>query len=76
MLVWLEMEDTAGRGEWVRSTTENVNIANIVMAPERDIEVKVNEREEFREEKWMVRVTDKKASFGVTFKDMEEKGTD
>lgn len=76
MVMRFDMQPAAryeGKPIWIKPTTEKTNLANVMMAPDHDIEVKISSREEYKDGSWDVKVTQGEQMFGVTVEDLAEK---
>ncbi|KAF2812733.1 cytochrome P450 [Mytilinidion resinicola] len=58
-------------GQWVQPTTENTNLANVMMSLDHDFHVEMSAREIYRDGNWSMRVTNNDAMFGATVEDLE-----
>ncbi|KAI0431593.1 cytochrome P450 [Xylaria sp. FL1042] len=76
IIVWISMLvmrfDVEPSGGWVRPTTEKSNLANVIMRPDDDIEVKLTARNDYKDGTWDVRLASSEAIFSVTVEDLKE----
>lgn len=70
LVMRFDMEPTSPRGKWVQPTTENSNLANVIMRPDHDLEVRLTTREAYDDGEWDVKLSGKEALFQVTVEDL------
>lgn len=65
-----DMKPTAG--EWSLPTTQNTNVATVVMEPDTDVEVELSTRDGFEEGQWAFDLKDSGMVFAVVAEDRAE----
>lgn len=65
-----DMKPTAG--EWSLPTTQNTNVATVVMEPDTDVEVELSTRDGFEEGQWAFDLKDSGMVFAVVAEDCAE----
>lgn len=58
-------------GEWSLPSTNNTNVAAVVMEPDTDVEVEVSTRKGFEDERWIYDLKDSESVFAIVAEDRE-----
>ena len=59
-------------GEWIAPTTNNTNVAAVIMEPDTDVEVEVSRRKDFDSDEWAFSLGDSDLIFAVVAEDQSE----
>jgi len=60
------------KGDWKLPTTENTNVASVVMEPDDDIEVEITTRQDFEDVKWEITLDKSEKIFAMVAEDNGE----